>query len=181
MHTFPLPFVRYASLFRDGARLIVPPTRHVPVCCIPRTIKQRSRLHWRLAQQEVERIDPGASALLVDEHDHVTETAAANFLIVRGGAILTPPRGSVLDGVSLRVVAELCAEQGIPFHEQSLTVADCLTADEAMLSSTTFCLAGVRSLNGVLLPWPGPIFTQLLAAWSKRVGVDISRQILSNR
>src|SRR5207245_2752073 len=30
LHTFPLPFARYRPLFQSGARLVIPPTRHVP-------------------------------------------------------------------------------------------------------------------------------------------------------
>jgi len=48
------------------------------------------------------------------------------------GVVLTPPRSSVLEGVSLRVVEELCAALDIRFEERPLGVHDCLTADEAL-------------------------------------------------
>jgi branched-chain amino acid aminotransferase len=178
LHTFPIPFERYAPLFERGARLVVPTTHAVPADCVDPRIKQRSRLHWWLAEQQVREADPGASALLLDSEGHMTETAAANLLIVREGTVLTPPRDTVLNGVSLQTVEELCAELGIPFHEQPLAVADCLAAQEAMLSSTTFCLAGVSRINGQALPWPGPVQQRLLARWSERVGLEIGRQIL---
>lgn len=177
LHTFPLPFARYERLFREGARLVVPATRHVPAACVDPRIKQRSRLHWWLAEQEARSLDPGAAALLLDADGRVTETAAANFLLVRGGAVRTPPRTGVLGGVSLRVVEELCRELGIPFEERPLTVPDCLNADEAMLASTPYCLAGVRRVNGAELPWPGPAFERLLRRWGDRVGVDIRAQV----
>jgi branched-chain amino acid aminotransferase len=178
IHTFPIPFERYAPLFERGAHLVVPATRHVPGDCLDPGIKQRSRLHWWLAEQQARDVDAGASALLVDQQGHVTETAAANLLIVLDGAVITPPRSTVLGGISLRTVKELCAELKIPFREQPLTVADCLAAQEAMLSSTTFCLAGVSRLDGKPLPWPGPVYERLLARWSQLVGLDIRRQIL---
>jgi branched-chain amino acid aminotransferase len=176
MHTFPLPLARYAGLFREGARLVVPPTRHVPAASVDPRIKQRSRLHWWLAERAARHIEPGASALLLDAHGHVTETAGANFLLVRDGAVLSPPRDSILGGVSLLTVEELCGELGIPFAERPLTVDDCLTAEEAMLASTPYCLAGVRSIQGAPIPWPGPAFRRLLGAWGRRVGLDVSRQ-----
>jgi hypothetical protein len=49
------------------------------------------------------------------------------------------------------------------------------------LCGTAFCLAGVGEINGHPLPWPGPILTRLLSAWSAMVGLDISRQFLPNR
>src|SRR5207302_1251856 len=101
-------------LVRDGARLLVPSVRHVPAASIDPRIKQRSRLHWWLAEQEVHQVDPLASALLLDDQGHVTETAAANFLLVRRGEVLSPPRSSVLSGVSLQVTQELCRQLGVP-------------------------------------------------------------------
>ncbi len=180
-HTFPLPFARYQRLVRDGAVLVTPGVQHVPAACVDPRIKQRSRLHWWIAEQKARRPEPGASALLLDADGFVTETASANFLLVRGGTVLSPPRDSVLNGVSLQVVEELCGELGIPFAESRLTVEDCCNADEAMLAGTSYCLAGVRRVAGADLAGPGPIRRRLLDAWGQIVGVDIERQILSNR
>lgn len=181
MHTFPLPLPRYARLFREGARLVVPSVRHVPAASVDPRIKQRSRLHWWLAEREAAHLEPGASALLLDADGHVTETAAANFLLVKDGTLLSPPRDSVLGGISLKVVEELAGKMGIPFAEISLDLAYCQRADEALLTGTSFCVAGVRSINGMALTWPGPVFERLLAAWSEMVGLDIRRQILPDR
>jgi branched-subunit amino acid aminotransferase/4-amino-4-deoxychorismate lyase len=177
LHTFPLPFARYVRLFREGARLVVPATRHVPAACVDPRIKMRSRLFWWLAEQEAHDIDPGASALLLDAAGNVTETAAANFLLVKDGIVFTPPRASVLGGISLRVTEELCGRLGIRFKERALTLDACLTADEAMLASTPYGLAGVCRINGAALPWPGPVFQRLLAAWGEMAGLDLRSQM----
>jgi len=177
MHTFALPFARYRRLFEQGAHLVIPSTRHVPAACVDPRVKQRSRLHWWLAEQEAHLIDPGAMALLLDLDGHITETAAANFLLVQGGVVVAPPRHSILGGVSLRVVEELCGELGVSFEERPLAVHDCLNADEAMLASTPYCLAGVSRFNGVPLPWPGALFRRLLQEWGRQLGVDIRGQI----
>jgi branched-subunit amino acid aminotransferase/4-amino-4-deoxychorismate lyase len=87
----------------------------------------------------------------------------------------------VLDGISLRVTSELCRELGIPFEERVLPLAECLRADEAILTGTAFCLAGVRRINGRELRWPGPITVALSEAWTQRVGVDYRSQILGVR
>src|SRR5262245_20321292 len=173
MHTFPLPYARYRRLIESGADLITPQVRQIPAGCIDPRIKQRSRLHWWLADREVQVVRPGAHALLLDEQGHITETAAANIVIVRRGAIVSPPKGAVLDGVSLRVVWELSADLGISFGEQPLSLDDCLAADEAILTSTPYCVAGVSSLNGKALPFPGPIYRRLHDAWCAEVGAEI--------
>lgn len=180
MHTYKLPFARFARLFREGAQLVVPSTRHLPAECIDPRIKQRSRLHWWLADREVHGADPGAFALLADGNGYLTETAAANFLVASGGTVYSPPRDCILPGISLRVVRELCCELGIPFRYEPLTIEACELADEAFLTNTSFGLAGVRKINASAIPWPGPITERLLAAWSGKIGIDIRQQILSN-
>ncbi len=177
MHTFPLPLARYRGLVEHGAALAVPSVRHVPPECIDPRIKQRSRMHWWLAEQEVRQTRPGALALLLDDTGHLTETAAANFLLVRGGRVISPPRERILGGISLRVVEELCVRLGIAMEFRPIVLAEALEADEAMLASTPYCLAGVREIDGAALPGPGPVMRRLIAAWSADVGVDIHGQI----
>lgn len=177
MHTFPLPFERYRPLVERGADLVVPEVRHVPPECVDRRIKQRSRLHWWLADRAARRLRPGVQALLRDDDGTLTETAAANFLIVRSGAVISPPAERILGGVSLGVVRELCDRLGIAFREESLTLDTALTAEEALLTSTPYGLVGVRRLQDREYACPGPITQRLLAAWNAAVGLDIHGQI----
>jgi branched-chain amino acid aminotransferase len=179
LHTFPLPFARYRRLFTEGAHLHIPTVRAVPQESVDPSIKHRSRLVWWLAEQETREQAPGSWALLADASGCLTETAAANFLLVQDGCVWRPPRGSVLDGISMGVVEELCREMGTPFAEKALSLQDCRSASEALLTGTSFCVAGVRRVGEIELPWPGPICRNLLQRWSERVGLDIREQILS--
>lgn len=181
LHTFPLPFKRYARFFREGAVLAVPSVRQVPSFSVDPRIKQRSRMHWWLAQREVDRTAAGSIALLLDDQGYITETAAANVLIVRKGEVLSPPRTHILEGVTLQVTQELCGRLSIPFREQPLGLADALAADELLLCSTPYGLAGVQKLNETLCAWPGPVYSRLRSAWDTEVGIDIEQQILSNQ
>jgi len=179
MHMFPLPLGRYAPLFRNGARLFVPTTRQTSASTLDPRIKHRSRLHWWIAGQEAADSEPGAWALLLDSNGFITETAAASFLVVKEGTVFSPPPESILGGISLLTTEEICQDMQIPFQERQLTLQDCLEADEALLTGTSFCLAGVSQLNGKPIPWPGKVFEKLLQAWNQRVGLDIRKQILS--
>src|SRR5262249_3515614 len=130
MHTFPLPLARYQSFFREGVVLAAPITHVVnPSGLVDPQIKHRSRMHWWIADRAVrarQGLPPGAIALLVDAEDGcVTETAIGNLLLVRGGVVRTPWRDTILDGISLRVVGELCREMGIPLEEGSIRLEDC--------------------------------------------------------
>lgn len=173
MFADPLLLARFQPWYETGVPLVIPPTRQLPAECVPPQAKMRSRMHWWIAEQETKDQDPTASALLLDHYGHVTETAMANFLIVRGRSVISPPRASILHGISLQVVEELCGELGIPFIERALTPAECQSADEAMVASTPFGVLGVSRLNGKPIPWPGTVLGQLREAWSRMVDVDI--------
>jgi branched-chain amino acid aminotransferase len=181
MHTFALPFARYRPWIEQGAMLATPSVRQMPAACVDPHIKQRSRMHWWLAEQEVRRRHPGALALLLDLDGNVTETASANFLLVRDGTIISPPREGILEGVSLGVVAEICARLNVPVEYRHISLNECYAADEAMLTCTSYCAAGVRQINDRVIPWPGPMLRRVLEAWSAEVGVEIHRQILSTK
>jgi branched-chain amino acid aminotransferase len=181
MHTFPLPLARYRRLFSEGAHLAVASTRQVPRSVIDPQVKHRSRLHWWLADREVQNLHPGAAAVLLDEHGHLTETASANLLIVKGGVIQSPPRDTILPGVSLKALEELCHDQGITFAKRQLTVSAARDADEILLTSTPYCLCGVSRFDGSPVPWPGGVYRTLLAAWGGKIGLDIENQIVGMR
>jgi branched-chain amino acid aminotransferase len=178
MHTFPLPMRRYREYVNMGVCLKVSNVRQIPVASIPPGIKMRSRMHYWLADREVHECGPGM-ALLLDTDGYLTETASANVLIVQRGKVLSPPREKILEGISRRVVIELCAKLGIPFEEKPLTVADLESADEAILTCTSYCLMGITQVNCTGISWPGPIFRRLLQAWNEEVGLDIHGQILA--
>ena len=179
MVTYPLPFARYRPFFTEGVTLAVLAARgDDPDLILPPTVKHRSRMFWHVADHQARQRTgiPSALALIDRGFSHLTETSVANFLAVIDGVVISPPRETILDGISLRVTGELCRALGIPLVYSPVTVWDANKGSEAMLTGTGFCLAGVRRIDDKLLPWPGPVFRKLLAAWSDLVGVDIEKQ-----
>ncbi len=178
-HTFPMPWELWAKKMRTGAHLVTPSIRHVPPQCYDPKMKYRSRMHFYLADHEARLVDPEASALLLDLAGNVTETNAANFLIVERGTIVSPTTVNTLPGISRATVIELAAKLGIPFVERDLQVHSVMNADEAFTTSTPYCLMPVTRINGVPIGdgKPGPMVRRLLAAWSEQVGLDVEKQI----
>ena len=182
IHSFPLPFFLFQNVMTEGAHLVVPSTRHVPPQCVDPKIKNRSRLHWWLADYETHLVDREAMTWLLDLDGNLTESGGANVLIVKNGTVLSPTPRNILLGVSRKVVIELCTKLGIPFVERDLQLHDALTADEIFLTTTPYCMAPVTRVNGLPIgdgKVGKPIFERILAAWSAEVGVDIRRQLMS--
>src|SRR5579871_5282424 len=170
-HTFPMPFELWVSKLDSGAHLVTPSIRHVPPQCYDPKMKYRSRMHYYLADKEAQLVDPDASALLLDLSGNVTETSGANFLIVEKGTIVSPTLVNTLPGISRATVMELADDLEIPFVEKDIQVHSVMNADEAFTASTPYCILPVTKINGVTIGSgrPGPVWQQLLSAWSERV------------
>lgn len=182
IHSFPLPFSAWRHLLTDGAHVVTPSIRHVPPECVDPRMKNRSRLHWWLADQQTRLVDPKAITLLLDLEGNVTECAGSNFVIVRGDTIVSPPAKQILEGVSLVTVRELAGKLGLRWQEAQLQPYDVVNADEAWLTTTPYCLAPATKINGIPIGdgKPGPQCARMLAAWSECVGVDIRAQIMES-
>lgn len=179
MHTFPLPFSAWRHLFTEGTHVVTPAIRHIPPQCLEPKMKNRSRLHWWLADQQSHAVDPKAITLLLDLEGNITECAGSNFLIARDRTVYSPTSRNILEGVSLITVRELAAELGWNWVEKDLQPYDVVNADEAWLTTTPYCVAPCTKINNTPVGEgkPGPMFAELIAAWNKRVGLDILKQI----
>ena len=179
MHTYPIPFHQWVDLYDQGQPLEVTDIRQVPDACWPVELKCRSRMHYYLADLHARRKDRAARALLLDASGYVAEASTANLVIYRRDeGLVSPPREKILPGVSAAMLKTLAADANVPFNHREVTIDDVLSADEAMLSSTSPCLLPVRSLNGqeIGTAGPGPVFCDAIERWSDRVGVAIVQQ-----
>jgi len=179
MQCYPLPFHHWADFYDRGQMLAETPVRQVPAECWPAQLKCRSRLHYYLADQMASQQWPGARAILVDQLGCVTEASTANVLICdRQGEVVSPRKESILSGVSLAVVHQLCQIEGIPFSDRDVGLEELARADEVWLCSTSPCLWPATSFNGQPIGSgrPGPVWQQLINAWDRLVGVDVVKQ-----
>jgi len=182
IHTFPMPFGAWRHLFTEGTHVVTPAIRHIPPQCIEPKMKNRSRLHWWLADQQSHAVDPKAITLLLDLEGNITECAGSNFLLAKGRTVYSPTSRNILEGVSLVTVRELAAELGWGWVEKDLQPYDVVNADEAWLTTTPYCIAPCTRINNTPVGEgkPGPMFASLMAAWSRKVGLDILKQIMES-
>lgn len=177
----PINFQGYAPAYSDGVHGVIARTRSLSPQQLDPKVKHFSRLSYVMADLEARDVDPAAMPIMLDLDGNVTESVGANFMIVRGGAIRSPRDTALLQGVSRLVITELADQLGIPVVEEELQPYDVYTADEAFFCSTPFCLLPVSRVDnrdigdGAI---PGPVTSQLLAAWSEQVGLDIVDQTI---
>ncbi len=121
---------------------------------------------------EVRDKGPNAWAILLDTRGFLCEGIGCNLFLVRNGCLLTPRSQYVLAGVSRQTVIELAEKLGIPVIEDDLLPYDALNADEAFITSTSFCICPARSCNGKVIgdsPLTGPITSKLQQAFAEEV------------
>jgi branched-subunit amino acid aminotransferase/4-amino-4-deoxychorismate lyase len=179
MHTYSLPFDQWASYYTIGQALTETGIRQVPAGCWPRALKCRSRMHYYLADKLAHKLDPGSRAILLDLDETVSEASTANVFFYREEeGIVSPPLPRILPGVSLSVIHDLATELRIPMHYRDFRLPELAAADEILLCSTSPCVWPVMRLNGQPAGRgaSGPLFRQLLTAWSELIGLDIQRQ-----
>jgi len=179
---FPLRWTvsSMGPLFDTGINAVIPSQRAIPAQLLEPKVKNRSRLHYLMANMQVSQI-PGDNnwALLLDPDGFIAEGTGDNFFIVKNGVVISPEPRNILRGISRDYLIELCAQLKIPFAEKNIEVYDVLEADEAFMTGTPFCMLPVSSLNGQRISEQamGPLTKRLLDTWSENVGLDIVAQI----
>jgi len=168
-------------LFDHGINAVIPAQRAIPASLLDPKVKNRSRIHYLMANVQVAQVAGEDNwALLLDPDGFVAEGTGDNFFIVKDGVLITPEGRNVLRGISRAyVMQELARDLGLTVIERNIEPYDIHTADEAFMTGTPFCMLPVTRLDGVAIGdgAVGPVFARLLRAWSDAVGVDIAGQI----
>lgn len=114
--------------------------------------------------------DAGANETVMFRDGWLSEAAAANVWVVKGGAVAGPPRDNlVLEGIRYGLMDQLCAEAGIPFALRPITREEVFAADELLLSNASKEVLPVTRLDGqpVGNGRPGPIYQALYAGYQR--------------
>ncbi|MFD1694589.1 aminotransferase class IV [Roseibium aestuarii] len=169
------------DLFDTGVSGVVPSQRAIPAAYLDPKIKNRSRMHYMVANIQAARMSGSNNwAVLLDERGCLSEGTGANLFLLRKGELLTPPGRDVLRGISRDyVIDELAPALGLSVRECELEPYDLRVAEEAFFTATPFCLLPMTRFEGqpVGTGAPGPVTQALLKAWGETVGIDIASQI----
>ena len=143
--------------------------------------KMHNYVNLVLAEQEAKSHNPDAWPILLDINGNLAEGPGSNIFLVKDGAIISPKEQYILAGISRETAIELAHELNIEVKEADIDLFDAYTADEAFVTSTSFCICPVSSFNGNTVAdggVPGPVTDRLMKAYSGMVGIDIAGQYL---
>ena len=170
----PLPFRERAKSMRDGLEVVTPPgIRRTPPEAMSPRVKTMSYANLSAGDAEVQELKPGATSVLLDTRGCLAEGLGSNIFVVAKGELLTPHARYVLAGLSRQTVIEIARERGIPVREADIDLYDAYTAEEAFITSTSWCMVPVRSINGRRIGegnLPSPVTAELIEGYKARLG-----------
>ncbi|RIW35738.1 D-amino-acid transaminase [Bacillus salacetis] len=118
-------------------------------------IKSLNLLGNIMAKQEAAEAD--CFEAILHRGDTVTEGSSSNMFIVKDGIVKTHPATNlILNGITRRVILDICNEQNIKIKEEEFTVQELLSADEIFLASTTSEVMPIVKVAGKDFEMNGP-------------------------
>jgi len=179
---FPLQWTvsSMGHLYDKGINAVIPAQRAIPASLLEPKVKNRSRLHYLMANIEVSNYEGEDNwALLIDPDGFVAEGTGDNFFMVKNDVLITPEPRNILRGISRAYIFELSEQLKLECMEKNIEPYDVINADEAFMTGTPFCILPVTKLNSTEIGngKMGKITKMLLDKWSENVGVDIVAQI----
>ena len=158
-----------------GIKLSVSSVRRNPPECIEPRAKVTSKINQILAELDV--ANQRALPLMLDLNGNVAENSSSNFFIVRNGSIWTPPDRNILEGVTRKVVFEICERLSIPLIERDFTMYDVAQAEEFFITSSAICAMPVYEVDSFKpkKPIPGPVTKKLIEAFAAETGRKYSK------
>jgi branched-chain amino acid aminotransferase len=144
---FSLPFGSYMS--ETGAHVTISSWRRIDDNNIP----ARGKIIGAYANSALIKSDAVNAgfdeALVLNQDGHVSEGSAANFFMVRDGAVYTPPiTENILEGITRRTVMHLLSEEiGVEVVERQIDRTEVYLAEEAFFCGTGVQIAPITRID----------------------------------
>ena len=181
IHCTNIPFKQRANFYDSGMPIIFSSVRRTAHDALSPRAKVNQYINFTMADLEVHNIDKNAKAVLLDKNGNITEGSGANIFIVKNNEIFTPREQFVLAGIGRSDAMGLAKGLGMTLTEKDLDTYDAFTADEIFITSTSFCIVPVGTVNGRQIgkgDIPGKITKRLQDAFIDSIGFDYVNQYL---
>jgi branched-chain amino acid aminotransferase len=163
---FAVPMGAYART--DGLRVTISSWRRISDNSIPARAKiTGAYINTALAAEDATAAGYD-DCLLLTEDGHIAEGSAANFFLVDGRVLVTPPvTDDILVGITRAAVMRLAHDLDLEVEERSIDRTEVYQADEAFLCGTGVQVAPIVEVDGRPLGSgrPGPIALGLQDAY----------------
>ena len=175
-----IPFSSFAKHYILGAPSITPSIRRTPPECVSPKAKVSNKMNHFQAEMEARSQNSDAYAIMLDLNGNITEGTGSNFLFVSEGRVKIPDTRLVLSGADMATIQNLSGDMQIGCDEGTFTPYDVYNAEEAFLTTNSFGVLPIVSMNGLPIGSGkvGPVTKRLMDAWCDLVGMDFVQQAL---
>lgn len=114
--------------------------------------------------------DAGALETVMFRGGFLSEAAASNVWVVKGGTVFGSPKDNlVLEGIRYGLIEEICRAAGLGFELRRLSRDEVFNADELLLSSATKEVLAITRLDDkpIGAGMPGPVYAKLYAGYQQ--------------
>jgi branched-chain amino acid aminotransferase len=88
--------------------------------------------------------------ILLNTSGYIAESSVSNIFMVKKRMIYTPSVDcGILQGITRKIIFEICEKQGIKYRQGKFTVEDLKTAEEIFLTNTIMGIMPVREIKGL--------------------------------
>ncbi len=169
--TVPMVVLHSKEKREKGITTMITWVKRDPIDATTHEVKSLNYLNSILAK--IETNEAGIDeAILLDRTGFVSEGAAENIFIVKGGEIITPPTSTgALRGITREAVLQLAEKLGYTIIEKNITPNELLIADEAFLTGTAAEITPIAEVNKRIIGKgeTGPVTKKLIHEFSKMV------------
>ncbi|MBA3794807.1 MAG: aminotransferase class IV, partial [Rubrobacter sp.] len=161
-----------------GVSLFTSTVRRPPPDTLDQKLNCHSKLHEVVALLQA--LEAGADeALMLDPTGAVATCNATNFFIVRRGEVWTSTGQYSLNGITRRMIVELCKAHDIPVAERAFSLSEVYDADEAFVTGTFGGLTPVTNVDGREIGdgSMGPLTRRLNDLYAEAVSHSVSRSV----
>jgi branched-chain amino acid aminotransferase len=160
-----------AEMYEKGMPVITASVVRNHPNAIPPRVKSLNYLNNILAKMEA--TDAGVpEAIMLNHVGNVCEASADNVFIVKDGTVLTPPATEgALEGITRKVIIDLCRRNDVPFREAVLQRHDLYIADEMFLTGSGAEVIPVTTVDRrpIGTGTPGPVTGRLIRLFREYV------------
>ena len=132
---------------KGGIRLVTARHRRPPADILDQRIHSCNQLTSILAKIEANAAGVD-DALMLDTRGFVAETNATHVFCASRGIVATPTTAACPEGITRRVVLQLCRDHGIRCEVRDITLQELCSADEIFCSGTMGEIAPVIEIDG---------------------------------
>lgn len=175
MHVTAVPVPR-SDAYTSGVSACISSWRRIADDTMPPRVKVGANYHnSRLAQEEAAR-NGFDTTILLNQRGTLAEAPGSCLVMVRDGALVTPPGTSgVLEGITLATVEELAAhELGIGLERREIDRTELYVADEAFICGTLVEIQPIVSVDRLEIGTgaPGELTRTLQGLYERAVRAD---------